>query len=157
MMFTLSEKIEGVVIRSLKSYEDERGWLSELYRMDELDHQVALCYVSWTFPGKARGPHEHVYQSDYFAFLGPGMFRVYLWDTRKESTTYLHRFHLDVGEENPAVVFVPPRIVHAYKCISQTKGLVINLPDKLYQGIQRHQSVDEIRHEEKAASDFVLD
>ena len=76
---------------------------------------------------------------------------------RKESKTFLHRIRFDTGEENPAAIFVPPRIVHAYKCISQEKGLVINLPDKLYRGIQRQLSVDEIRHEENTESDFVLD
>ena len=98
-MYSLSESIDGVLVRTLSKHEDERGWLCELYRSDEWDHQAAMCYASWTLPGKARGPHEHVYQSDCFAFLGPGMFRLYLWDARQESKTYLHRMRLDVGEE----------------------------------------------------------
>jgi dTDP-4-dehydrorhamnose 3,5-epimerase len=64
---------------------------------------------------------------------------------------------LDVGEECPAVVLVPPGVVHAYKCISEDKGLVVNLPDKLYAGEQRKQKVDEIRHEDKQDTDFLLD
>jgi dTDP-4-dehydrorhamnose 3,5-epimerase len=156
-MFTLSESIDGVVVRFLRKHEDERGWLSELYRSDEWDHEVTMCYLSWTQPGKARGPHEHIHQSDFFAFLGPGMFRLYLWDTREESETHLDRVRLDVGADNPAVVLVPPGVVHAYKCISDEKGLVVNLPDRLYAGEQRKQEVDEIRHEDKADSPFVLD
>jgi len=62
-----------------------------------------------------------------------------------------------VGEENPVVVLVPPRVVHAYKCISGEKGLVMNLPDKLYGGVLRKQEVDEIRHEDKADSPLLLD
>jgi dTDP-4-dehydrorhamnose 3,5-epimerase len=156
-MFTLSEGMDGVVVRSLSKHEDERGWLCELYRSDEWDHQAAMCYASWTLPGKARGPHEHVYQSDCFAFLGPGRLRLYLWDAREESKTYLQRMCLDVGEENPVVVLVPPRVVHAYKCISEDKGLVLNFPDKLYAGVQRKQEVDEIRHEDMQESRFLLD
>ena len=156
-MFTLADSIDGVIVRSLSRHEDERGWLSELFRGDEWDHQVAMCYVSWTHPGKARGPHEHSYQSDCFAFLGPGMFRLYLWDSRKESKTYLQRMRLDVGEDAPVAVLVPPRVVHAYRCISTEKGLVVNLPDKLYAGILRKQAVDEIRHEDKADTPFLLD
>ncbi len=156
-MFTLSDHIEGVRIRSLSRHEDERGWLSEIYRTDQWDHQVALCYLSWTHPGVARGPHEHTYQTDYFAFLGPGTFRLYLWDTRKESGTYLHRMKLEVGRDHPATVLVPPRVVHAYKCISAEKGLVVNLPDKLYAGVGREEKVDEIRHEDKPDSPFLLD
>ena len=156
-MFTLSEKIDGVVVQPLARHEDERGWLTELYRGDEWDHQVAMCYMSWTKPGTSRGPHEHTFQSDYFAFLGPGSFRVYLWDMRKESKTYLHRMKLDVGEDRSVAILVPPRVVHAYKCISEQMGLVVNLPDKLYGGVQRKQAVDEIRHEERRDSPFQLD
>ena len=29
-------EIEGVIIRPLKRFEDKRGWLSELFRADEL-------------------------------------------------------------------------------------------------------------------------
>ncbi len=157
MKFTLADHIEGVVIQSLKRYEDERGWLSELYRTDEQDHQVALCYISWTRPDQARGPHEHFLQSDYFVFTGPGTFRLYLWDSRVESPTYLAQMRLDVGEENPTTVLVPPRVVHAYKCTSKTIGQVINLPDKLYKGVLKAREVDEIRHEEKEPSPFILD
>jgi dTDP-4-dehydrorhamnose 3,5-epimerase len=64
---------------------------------------------------------------------------------------------LDVGEDKPSVIFVPPRVVHAYKCISEQMGLVVNLPDKLYAGVQRKQEVDEIRHEDKGDTPFSLD
>ncbi len=156
-MYTLSESIDGVLVRSLSRHEDERGWLCELYRSDEWDHQAAMCYASWTLPGRARGPHEHVYQSDCFAFLGPGTFRLYLWDARQESETCRCRMRLDVGEEKPVVVLVTPRVVHAYKCVSAEKGLVVNLPDKLYAGVGRKREVDEIRHEDKEESPFFLD
>lgn len=157
MKFTLGKHIQGVMLRPLERYEDDRGWLSELYRVDEQDHQVALCYVSWTRPGKARGPHEHVFQTDYFVFAGPGMFRLYLWDSRPESPTYLSRMRLDVGADQPTMALIPPRVVHAYRCTSGEMGQVINLPDKLYKGVQRRTEVDEIRHEEKDPSPYVLD
>ena len=59
--------------------------------------------------------------------------------------------------KSPVAVLVPPRVVHAYKCISEEKGLVVNLPDKLYAGVQRKQEVDEIRHEDKQEAQFLLD
>ena len=156
-MFHLVDYIEGVTVRSLTKQEDERGWLSELYRTDEWKHRPAMCYASWTLPGKARGPHEHTHQSDCFAFLGPGTFRLYLWDARERSKTYGQRMRLDVGEERPVTVLVPPRVVHAYKCISDQKGLVVNLPDRLYAGEHRKEAVDEIRHEDKQDTPYHLD
>jgi dTDP-4-dehydrorhamnose 3,5-epimerase len=85
------------------------------------------------------------------------MFRLYLWDHRQESKTFETCMRLDVGEDNPIVVLVPPRVVHAYKCISEEKGLVVNLPDKLYAGEERREAVDEIRHEDATNTPFTLD
>ena len=47
----------------------------------------AMAYISMTRPGVARGPHEHREQADYFAFIGPSNFKVYLWDARDDSPT----------------------------------------------------------------------
>ena len=76
--------IDGVTFRPLAPHKDHRGWLIELYREDELpaEQHPVMAYVSETLPGVARGPHEHVDQTDYFAFLGPGEFLLYLWDAR---------------------------------------------------------------------------
>ncbi len=84
--------IEGLVVKPLVRYEDHRGWLVELYRQDELpaDLLPAMSYVSETKPDVARGPHEHVDQTDYFAFLGPGNFALHAWDSRPNSATYGH-------------------------------------------------------------------
>lgn len=151
--------IDGVEFRSLKQFTDTRGWLIELYREDELDepsHPV-MAYISETLPGIARGPHEHVDQTDYFAFVGPGDFRLYLWDSREKSSTYLHRTTMVVGESNRQSVIIPPGVVHAYKNISKQPGWVFNGPNRLYAGHGKKEPVDEIRHEDKADSAFQLD
>ncbi len=148
--------ISGVIISRLEKYEDQRGWLSEFYRADMLDHQPAMAYISSTLPGQSRGPHEHLYQTDLFIFADPGEFKLYVWDNRPESPTYRQK-HTDIfGGEHQALVIVPPRIVHAYRCVSEVSGLVINLPDKLYAGVGKSQPVDEIRHED-LESPFILD
>src|SRR5690606_34715111 len=85
--------IEGVIWRPLAIYRDGRGWLSELFRHDELPEEFhpVMAYVSMTEPGVARGPHEHVDQADYFCFIGPSNFKVYLWDNREGSPTYRNK------------------------------------------------------------------
>ena len=77
-------EINGVVIRPLNFHNDPRGWLVELFRQDELVEEwwPVMTYVSQTLPGITRGPHEHVEQTDGFAFLGPSDFRLVLWDIR---------------------------------------------------------------------------
>ena len=151
--------IKGVIIRELKQYNDERGWLTELFRHDDLDAEFhpVMSYVSMTKPGVARGPHEHVHQSDLFCFIGPSTFRLYLWDNRSDSPTHRVKTTLDLGESNPALVVVPPGVVHAYRNIGDGEGIVYNAPNRLYAGEGRQEEVDEIRHEDDPGSLYALD
>ncbi len=149
--------IKGVIIKELKKNSDDRGWLTEIFRRDELDFDVVMSYVSLTNPGVVRGPHEHVQQSDCFVFLGPGDFRLYLWDRRENSETKGEALEIEVGEKNPRLVIVPPGVVHGYKCISAVPALSLNLPDKLYKGINKAQEVDEIRWESREDSPYKID
>jgi dTDP-4-dehydrorhamnose 3,5-epimerase len=150
--------IEGVVCKDLKAFIDPRGWLMEIYREDELAAELLpkMAYLSETLPGISRGPHEHRCQTDYFAFLGPGDFCLYLWDIRTESPTYGKSMRVMVGQSRHLTVIVPPGVVHAYKNISDIPGWVINLPNQLYGGQGRKELVDEIRHENDPDLPFSL-
>lgn len=145
-------KIEDVSIEKLVKHIDERGFLIETFRMDTLPRnlQPMMSYVSYTEPGVARGPHEHRDQTDIFVFMGPGNFKIRLWDNRRESRTYRNCMTLYGGEDNPLLVVVPQGVVHGYKNISKTtRGMVLNYPDKLYRGWGKKEEVDEIRHEDE--------
>jgi dTDP-4-dehydrorhamnose 3,5-epimerase len=151
--------IDGVIWKPLKKFHDERGWLCELFRDDELPPELhpMMAYLSVTEPGVARGPHEHVDQTDYFCFLGPSDFKIYLWDIRGGSIS-AGACQVEVaGAGKPMMLIVPPGVVHAYKNIGREPGLVFNGPNRLYRGPQRSEPVDEIRHEELADSPFHLD
>lgn len=150
--------IIGVEVRPLKRHLDQRGWLVEIFRMDELDPRIrpVMAYVSETIPGVTRGPHEHGKQTDYFCFLGPSTFKVILWDNRPNSPSYWNRQTILSGEENPCVVIVPKGVVHAYRNIGEKPGWVINCANKLYAGEGRKEAVDEIRHEEDPNNPFCL-
>ena len=156
--FTNGE-IEGVLIRPLKFYHDQRGWLAELFRQDEVaqDCWPVMTYVSQTLPGVTRGPHEHVDQTDGFAFIGPSDFRLFLWDIRQNSPTRGRRKVAVLGATNPTTVWVPPGVVHAYRNIGNIPGLVFNAPNRLYAGWGKKQPVDEIRHEDAGPGLFAMD
>ena len=151
--------IRDVVWVPLKFYHDARGWLVELFRNDLIDpkYRPEMAYVSLTRPGVARGPHEHVDQSDYFCFIGPSTFRVYLWDARKDSPTVGAKEVREVGEIAPYALIVPPGIVHAYKNVGDRDGLVFNAANRLYAGWLKQDEVDEIRHETDEKSPYKLD
>ncbi len=153
-------RIHDVVIYPLKKYVDERGWLAELFRQDEIAEEFypVMAYISVTEPLVQRGPHEHVDQADLFCFIGSGNFKLRLWDNRPDSPTYRNMMTLYVGADNPHAVIIPKGVVHAYKNISKTeKGIVLNFPNRLYMGKGKKEKVDEIRHEDDPNSVFKMD
>ncbi len=154
-----SGEIADVVIRSLRRFADDRGWLAEVFRHDELKAEFypAMCYVSSTEPNVTRGPHEHVDQSDLFCFMGPSNFKLRLWDNRPESETYFNVMTLEVGADNPSIVLIPNRVVHAYRNVGIVAGIVINCPNRLYKGAGRRTEVDEIRYETDGNTIFKMD
>ena len=151
--------IEGVIWKPLTIFRDKRGWLCELFRHDDLpaEFHPVMCYISATEPGVARGPHEHVDQADYFCFIGPSDFKVYLWDARPKSKTSGNHEVRVVGDSAPFALVVPAGVVHAYKNVGGKHGLVFNGANRLYKGWGKKEAVDEIRHEDQAASLFKLD
>jgi dTDP-4-dehydrorhamnose 3,5-epimerase len=151
--------IQGVTVRDLRKYVDERGWLAELFRHDELTEEFypQMAYISQSHPRTQRGPHEHIDQADFFCFIGPSNFKMRLWDNRTDSETYRHVMTLFVGEDNPKSVLVPKGVVHAYRNLGPGLGIVINFPNRLFMGTNRSQEVDEIRHEDDPQTIFRLD
>ncbi|MFY9233263.1 MAG: WxcM-like domain-containing protein [Fimbriimonadaceae bacterium] len=139
--------IPGVLVKPLNKFSDPRGWLVELYREDELPEgfEPVMGYISVTHPGIARGPHEHLHQTDGFVFIS-GAFELHLWENRQGRPERSEV--IPVGEANPVFVTVPPGVVHAYRNIGGSDAFVLNFPDRLYAGKGKSEPVDEIRHED---------
>lgn len=153
-------KIYDVVVYPLKKFVDERGWLAELFRHDELAEEFypQMAYISVTEPDFQRGPHEHREQADLFCFIGTGNFKLRLWDNRADSPTFRNVMTMFVGGDNPNAVIIPKGVVHAYKNVSKTeKGVVINCPNRLYMGEGKREDIDEIRHEDDPNTIFKID
>jgi dTDP-4-dehydrorhamnose 3,5-epimerase len=152
-------EIQGVVVCKLTRAVDSRGWLTELFRKDDLAEEFfpAMAYISSTNRGVTRGPHEHVDQADLFFFIGPSNFKLRMWDNREDSETFRCVKTIVVGQDNPASVLVPAGVVHAYQNIGELEGIVINCPNRLYRGSGRKEDVDEIRHEDDGGTSFRMD
>jgi len=151
--------INDVVVYDLKKYHDDRGWLAELFRHDELAAEFfpVMSYISFTTPGVQRGPHEHVDQADLFCFIGPSTFKLRLWDNREISSTYNNVMTLLVGQKDPKAVVVPKGVVHGYKNVGEVDGMVINCPNRLYMGEGKREPIDEIRHEDDPGTIYQMD
>lgn len=158
-MSFIESDIKDVIVYRLRKFQDDRGWLTELFRQDELDAEFypVMSYISYTNPGFVRGPHEHVNQADLFCFFGPSTFKMRMWDNRPESPTFHYRMTLMAGVDNPMAIVVPKGVVHGYQNIGDTDGMVINCPNRLYMGDGKRGSIDEIRHEDNHDTIFQME
>ena len=151
--------VQGVVAKPVKKHVDQRGWLAETFRHDQLppEFHPRMSYLSVSHPGVMRGPHEHVDQADLFVFLGPGNFKVWVWDNRKSSPTYRYRQVFYGGQESPLSVLIPAGVVHAYRNVSNELATVLNFPNRLFMGENYKSPIDEIRHEDDPNTIFKAD
>jgi dTDP-4-dehydrorhamnose 3,5-epimerase len=155
--------IHGLLTFPLEIFSDDRGALAEFFRTDHVAVKnrfiPEMGYVSWTLPGKKRGPHEHKYQSDYFAFIS-GSFDLHLWENRGEVAKLpaedRHIIMPNLGGENPMAVIIPPGVVHGYVCKPPDAAIIINIPDALYKGRMYKAAIDEIRHEDDQNSVYKI-
>ena len=97
----------------LTLHEDERGWFSELARASVLPKPFVQANLSRSRAGVIRGLHYHERgQCDLFACL-QGMVRVVVLDRESGQT-----FTEDIGDENPAGVWIPGHHAHGYEALT---------------------------------------
>ena len=105
--------IEGVQLIPLRRFEDERGWFTEIRRESTMPKPTRQTNVVFSRRGVIRGLHYHERgQDDLFVCL-QGMVRVVLLDRESGET-----FSVDIGDDNPAAVYVPGRLAHGYEALT---------------------------------------
>jgi dTDP-4-dehydrorhamnose 3,5-epimerase len=110
--------VKDVLVLPLRRFADERGWFMELRRESLLPERTVQTNVSFSRAGTVRGLHFHERgQSDLFVCLN-GMIRVVALDRRSGET-----FAEDVGDDNPAAVWVPGHHAHGFEAL--TDALVL--------------------------------
>jgi dTDP-4-dehydrorhamnose 3,5-epimerase len=133
--------IDGMEQKRLTPHADERGYLMELLRRDDpVFTRFGQAYVSLSYPGVVRAWHYHDVQTDAICVV-KGMAKVVAYDARDDSPTKGEVCELFIGEQNPVLVKIPPKIHHGYKAISIEPVLVINFPSEPY----NRQHPDELR------------
>ncbi len=125
--------IEGVKVKTLKAIPDERGHLMELLRSDDQEFfiQFGQVYMTTAYPGVVKAWHYHKRQTDNFAVVH-GMMKVVLYDNRPNSPTHGEVNEFFMGIHNPVLLQIPPLVLHGFKCIGETEGVVVNIPTTLY-------------------------
>jgi dTDP-4-dehydrorhamnose 3,5-epimerase len=115
--------INGVEIKELKTFNDDRGFFRELIR--STDGFFREGFGQWShslmFDGVIKAWHFHRIQTDWW-YIVSGVLRVGLCDLREESGTYKKTMDFLMGDLQPArVLKIPPGIAHGCKTV---QGLV---------------------------------
>jgi len=108
----------NVLVLPLRRFDDPRGWFMELRRESLLPDRTVQTNLSFSRAGTVRGLHFHERgQSDLFACVS-GTIRVVALDQASGET-----FCLDIGDANPAAVWVPGHYAHGFEAL--TDALVL--------------------------------
>lgn len=113
--------IEGVKIKPVKRYCDDRGFFSEIIKEGEETFQtVKQTSYTETYPGVIKAFHWHKIQWDVW-FVVSGMAQVVLHDLRDNSATKGETQVIVCGEDNPLLVAIPPGVAHGYRVLGNKK------------------------------------
>ena len=124
--------IDGVKVKKLKTISDERGRLMEILRVDDdIFRKFGQVYITTAYPGVTKAWHFHRKQTDYFTCVA-GMMKLVLYDGRDGSPTRGEVNEFFVGVHNPALVTIPPGVVHGFKCVGDCEAVVVNVPTEPY-------------------------
>jgi dTDP-4-dehydrorhamnose 3,5-epimerase len=120
--------IHGVEVIPLRRIPDERGCISHMLRVDA-PHFVGFgeIYFSSVYREAVKGWHIHREMTLNYA-VPVGMIKMVLYDDREGSPTRGELNELFIGEQNYALVRVPPMVWNGFKGISEL-ALVANCSD----------------------------
>jgi dTDP-4-dehydrorhamnose 3,5-epimerase len=109
--------IEGVKIKPIKRFSDDRGFFSEVIKFgEETFAQVKQTSYTETYPGVIKAFHWHKKQSDVW-FPVKGNMQIVLHDMREDSVTFNETQVIYAGENNPTLILIPPFVAHGYRVL----------------------------------------
>jgi dTDP-4-dehydrorhamnose 3,5-epimerase len=124
--------ISGVVLRKLNPIADGRGYLMEILRADwDSFAGFGQAYLTACYPGIIKAWHAHREQTDHFCVMR-GDAKVVLYDGREGSPTHGEINEFYIGERNPALLTIPPLVMHGFCALGGGDCVILNLPNRLY-------------------------
>lgn len=128
--------IDGVWIKRLDVFADDRGLLAELYRSDDpyLGAAFAGCAqttLTMSFPGVIKAFHRHRQQDDAW-FCVRGMIQAVLHDLRESSRTRGVTETYCMGEHNPLLLVIPRGVAHGYRVLGSEPAWIVYHTSAVY-------------------------
>jgi dTDP-4-dehydrorhamnose 3,5-epimerase len=124
--------IEGVQVIPLRRIPDERGTIFHMLRADAPHFEkFGEIYFATAYPGVIKGWHLHKSMTLNYACID-GMIKLVLFDQRPDSKTKGELQELFIGDENYALVKIPPGIWNGWKCVGTQRALLANCPTEVH-------------------------
>lgn len=124
--------IKDVQIRMLKQIPDERGKVMHMLRCDDpWFEKFGEVYFSVVYPGVIKGWHLHKRMVLNYAVIS-GTIKLVLYDDRNDSPTRGKLQEIFAGEENYALITIPPGIWNGFKGIGVKPAFVANCSTEPY-------------------------
>jgi dTDP-4-dehydrorhamnose 3,5-epimerase len=132
--------LEGIRIKPINRFPDERGFFCEVMRKDWKDFfaqdNVSQANFSFTFPGMIRAWHRHLKgQTDYFLAVR-GAIKICAFDEKTQELNEVVSSAL-----NLQVVRMPGHYWHGFKALGDESAMLVYFTTNMYD----YQSPDEER------------
>ena len=113
--------IEGVQIKKIIKYCDDRGFLAEILKEnDPFFKNIKQTTYTESFPGVIKAFHYHKTQDDIW-FVSRGLAQIVLHDLRQISKTSKETQVIYSGDDNPLLIFIPRGVAHGYRVLGNEK------------------------------------
>ena len=128
--------LQGVKIREIAKFPDERGSFAEIFRDDWADFiegdKILQANLSYSYPGMIRAWHRHHRgQVDYFITVR-GATKICAYDDRPDSPTRGQMDEIISSEEKVQCVRIPGVYYHGFKSVGYESALVVYLTTRMY-------------------------
>jgi dTDP-4-dehydrorhamnose 3,5-epimerase len=119
-------RIDGVQVIPLRRIPDERGTVFHmLRRTDPHFKEFGEIYFSSVYPGVVKGWHRHREMTLNYACI-EGQIKLVLYDEREGSATRGNVLEVFLGQDNYALVIIPPDVWNGFKGMSSPCAIVAN-------------------------------
>jgi dTDP-4-dehydrorhamnose 3,5-epimerase len=116
--------IDGVVVKQLVTFADERGFFREVIReTDGFFEKFGQWSHSLMYAGTAKAWHIHQKQTDWWYVIGE--VKVALYDTRQRSATKGQLIELLMGDLHANCLKIPPGVAHGCRALDTSHLLYL--------------------------------
>jgi len=110
----------NVIIKKLEKKIDERGFVLEILRSEQVNSLFGQIYISTVKPGRIKGNHYHKRKKEWYCVIR-GSVKVHLYDMRSNE-----RKEVLLNADNPILLQINPGICHAIENNGEEEAWVLS-------------------------------